>query len=281
MADNMKQLFRLYRLYAKMDLNWFLQDRTTCAIVMASELIANIASVMGVLLLAARFGGVGGLTADEILFMLGFFQLADGFSYMVFGGFNVTNISRRAARGQVDHMLIQPRPLWMQLMGEAFMPVSGSSGFLMGIAVTCAACARLGIVVTPLWLAALLLYVACHAALKLGQGYLYGAAAFYKPVACEEISAQVNNLLDLLGKYPLAGLPAWASAALMTVFPAGLMAYLPALVLLGKLDKSPLLALPVAAAAAFLTAATYVFRKGMVHYAKYSCSRYRDIGHRN
>ena len=78
----------------------------------------------------------GGLTADEVLFMLGFFQLADGFSYRMFGGFNAMMISRRAARGQVDHMLIQPRPLWMQLMGEAFMPVSGSSGFLMGIAVT-------------------------------------------------------------------------------------------------------------------------------------------------
>ena len=60
MAGNVKQLFRLYGLYARMDLNWFLQDRTTCGIVMAAELIANIASVSGVLLLAARFGGVGG-----------------------------------------------------------------------------------------------------------------------------------------------------------------------------------------------------------------------------
>lgn len=281
MAGNVKQLFRLYGLYGRMDLHWFLQDMSTCGLVMASELIANIASVSGVLLLAARFGGVGGLSADEVLFMLGFFQLADGFSYMVFGGFNVMMISRRAARGQIDHMLIQPRPLWMQLMGEAFMPVSGSSGFLMGIVVTAIACARLQIAVTPLWLMAFLLYVACHAALKLGQGYLYGAAAFYKPVACEEISAQVINLNNLLGKYPLAGLPVWAMTALTTVFPAGLMAYLPALALLGKLGKSPQLALPVAVAAAFVTAATYIFKRGMKHYAKYSCNRYRDIGHRN
>ena len=281
MAGNIRQLFRLYGLYAKMDLHWFLQDTATCGIVMASELIANIAAVSGVMLLAARFGGVGGLTADEVLFMLGFFQLADGFSFMVFGGFNVMMISRRAARGQVDHMLIQPRPLWMQLMGEAFMPVSGSNGFLMGVVVTAIACVRLGITVTPLWFLAFLLYVACHAALKLGQGYLYGAAAFYKPVACEEISAQVIDLNNLLGKYPLAGLPVWAMTALTTVFPAGLMAYLPALALLGKLGKTPQLALPVAVAAAFVAAATYIFKRGMKHYAFYSCNRYRDIGHRN
>jgi len=281
MADNIRQLIGLYRLYGRMDLNWFLQDMTTCGIVMASELVANIASVAGVLLLAARFGGVGGLSADEVLFMLGFFQLADGFSYMAFGGFNVMNISRRVARGQVDHMLMQPRPLWMQLMSEAFMPVSGSSGFWMGIVVTSIACARLRLNVTPLWVMALVLYVSCHALMKLGMGYLYGASAFYKPVACEEISAQVLNMANLLGKYPLAGLPPWALTALTTVFPAGLMAYVPALALLGKLGKSPSLALPIAVAAAFLTAATYFFRRGLRHYAKYSCTRYRDLGHRS
>jgi ABC-2 type transport system permease protein len=281
MAGDIRQLFRLYALYGRMDLNWFLQDMVTCVIVMASELIANVASVAGILLLSVRFGGVGGLSADEVLFMLGFFQLADGFAYMMFGGGNVLAISRRAGRGQVDHMLIQPRPLWMQLMGEGFMPVSGSSGFLMGIAVTWIACARLGISVTPAWFMAFAFYVACHAAIKIGLGYLSGSAAFYRPVACEELSAQVLNMVNLLGKYPLAGLPLWATAALTTVLPAGLMAYIPSLALLGRLEKRPHLALPLAVAAALLSAATYFFRRGLRYYAEYGCNRYRDIGHRN
>lgn len=281
MAGNLKELLKLYKLYGKMDLNWFLQDSVVCVIVIVSELISNIAGLSGVLLLAARFGGVGGLTANEVLFMLGFFQLADGFTFMMFGGFNVLVISRRVGRGQLDHMLIQPRPLIMQMLGEGFMPVSGSSGFWMGLIVTIVACARLHVAISPLWILAFLLYVLCHAGIKLGEGFLTGAGAFYKPVACEELSAQAIYLTNLLGKYPLAGLPSWALTALFTVFPAGLMAYLPALILLGKLGKSLYLALPVAVAAAFLTAATYFFRKGMRHYAKYSCNRYRDIGHRN
>lgn len=281
MAGNVKELLKLYKLYAKMDLNWFLQDSVVCAVVIFSELISNIASLSGVFLLAARFGGVGGLSADEVLFMLGFFQLADGFTWMMFGGFNVMVISRRVARGQLDHMLIQPRPLLLQMLGEGFMPVSGSSGFFVGIVVTIIACVRLNLAVSPLWVLAFFLYVICHAGIKLGEGFLTGAGAFYKPVACEEISAQAINLTNLLGKYPLAGLPGWALGVLFTVFPAGLMAYLPALILLGKLEKSLFLALPLAVAAAFLTAATYFFRKGMRHYAQYSCNRYRDIGHRN
>ncbi len=280
MAD-IKELFKFYKLYGRMDLNWFLQDSVVCVIVILSELISNVAGLSGVLLLAARFGGVGGLSTDEVLFMLGFFQLADGFTYMMFGGFNVLVISRRVGRGQLDHMLIQPRPLILQMLGEGFMPVSGSSAFWMGLIVTIVACARLHLAVSPLWILAFLLYVLCHAGIKLGEGFLTGAGAFYKPVALEEISAQVIHLTSLLGKYPLAGLPGWALGALFTVFPAGLMAYLPALILLGKLGKSVYLALPVAVAAAFLTAATYFFRKGMRHYAQYSCNRYRDIGHRN
>jgi ABC-2 type transport system permease protein len=264
-----------------MDLNWFLQDSVVCVIVILSELVSNIAGFSGVLLLALRFGGVGGLSADEVLFMLGFFQLADGFTYMMFGGFNILSISRRVGRSQLDHMLIQPRPLILQMLGEGFMPVSGSSAFWMGLVVTIVACARLHLAVSPLWVLAFILYVLCHAGIKLGESFLTGAGAFYKPVALEEISAQVIHLTSLLGKYPLAGLPGWALGALFTVFPAGLMAYLPALILLGKLGKSAYLALPVAVAAAFLTAATYFFRKGMRHYAQYSCNRYRDIGHRN
>ena len=278
---NVRELLKLYKLYGRMDLNWFLQDMTTCVIVMASEFISNVASVAGVLLLAARFGGVGGLSADEVLFLLGFFQLADGFTYMMFGGFNVMMISRRVGRGQLDHMLIQPRPLWMQMLGEGFMPVSGSSGFLIGIVVTWVACARMRIAITPLWIAALLFYVICHAAIKLGQSFLYGAGAFYRPVACEEISSNITDLLNLLGKYPLAGLPTWAIGLLFTAFPAGLMAYLPALILLHKVGESAYYALPACVAAAFLAAGLYLFRKGMRHYAEYSCNRYRDMGFRN
>jgi ABC-2 type transport system permease protein len=280
MAADLRALFRLYRLYAGMDAQWFVQDKVICIVVIASEIVSNIASVAGILLLAVRFGGVGGLTADEVLFMLGFYQLAGGFTYMLFGGFNVQVISRRAARGQFDHMLIQPRPLWMQLMAEGFMPVSGSSGFLIGVLLTAIACARLHIAPSPGWFLALVLYIGCHAAIKLGQNYLYGAAAFYKPVACEEISAKMQEIMDLVGKYPLAGLPAWALTALTTVLPVGLMAYVPALALLGKLERPAHYALPVAVAAAFVTLATYCFKKGLLHYAKNSCNRYRDIGHR-
>lgn len=277
----LRELLGLYRLYAAMDLRWFLHDRATCAVVIASEFISNIASISGVFLLAVRFDGVGALNADEVLFMLGFFELAGGFLNMMFGNLNVLNISRRVGRGQVDHMLIQPRSLIMQLLTEGFMPVTGSSAFLVGIVLTAVSCIRLGIRVDIPWICAFIVYVLCHSAIKMGQSFLYGAAAFYRPVACEELSSMVLDMNSMIGQYPLAGLPGWAMAFLTTVFPVGLLAYVPALILLGKLEKGMYMALPVAVAAAFMAAAVLAFRKGLRHYAQNSCNRYRSMGHRS
>ncbi len=280
MADNIKSLLRLWKLYARMDLNWLLQDKVTVLIVVLSETLSNLSGMAGVLLLAVRFGGVGGLTADEILFLLGFFELADGLGWMLFGNYNVIHISRRIGRGQVDHMLIQPRPLWMQLATEGFMPFSGCHGFIIGTILTAVAVSRLNISLSPVWFLLLLYYLVIHIVLRLSQSFLYGSMAFYKPVACEEISSMILDMNNQLGRFPLFGLPTWLSTVLHTVLPIGLLAYFPALALLRELGKPTELAFPFLVASVFLTIALICFKKGLKHYAKYSCNRYKEMGHR-
>ncbi|MBQ8548555.1 MAG: ABC-2 family transporter protein [Lachnospiraceae bacterium] len=280
MADNIKGFFRLLKLYARMDLIWLLQDKATVLLVVITETLSNLSGMAGVLLLAIRFGGVGGLTADEILFMLGFFELADGLGWMLFGNYNVIHISRRIGRGQVDHMLIQPRPLWMQLLTEGFMPFSGCHGVLIGVILTWIAVARLNIALSPMWFLLLLYYLVIHIVLRLSQSFLYGSAAFYKPVACEEISSMILDMNSQLGRFPLFGLPGWLGTILHTVLPIGLLAYFPALALLKDLGKPTELAFPLVVASLFLTAALICFKKGLSHYAKYSCNRYKEMGHR-
>ena len=280
MADNIKGFFRLLKLYARMDLNWLMQDKATVLLVVITETLSNLSGMAGVLLLAVRFGGVGGLSADEILFMLGFFELADGLGWMLFGNYNVIHISRRIGRGQVDHMLIQPRPLWMQLLTEGFMPFSGCHGFFIGIALTSVAVARLDVTLSPVWFLLLLYYLVIHIVLRLSQSFLYGSAAFFKPVACEEISSMILDMNSRLGRFPLFGLPRWLGTILHTVLPIGLLAYFPALALLKDLGKPTELAFPFLVASVFLTAALICFKKGLKHYAKYSCNRYKEMGHR-
>jgi len=280
-SRNVRDLFRLWALYARMDLNWLLQDLSSVIIVVISETLQNLSSMAGVLLLAVRFGGVGGLSADEVLFMLGFYELASGIGWVLFGNYNVIHISRRIGRGQVDHMLIQPRPLWMQLATEGFMPVSGSFGMLIGAALTGVAVSRLHLALTPVWFLLLGYYLLIHMALQLSQSLLYGSMAFWRPVACEEISSMIIDLNNQLGKFPLFGLPTWLTTLLHTVLPIGLLAYLPAVALLRELGKPVTIALPLIVACGFVTAAIICFQKGLRHYEEYSCNRYKEMGHRN
>ena len=94
------------------------------------------------------------------------------------------------------------------------------------------------------------------------------------------MSSTIIDLNHQLGKFPLFGLPGWMLGLLHTVLPIGLLAYLPALALLGQLGYGVKIALPFVVAAVFVTAAVICFQKGLRHYEQYSCNRYREMGHR-
>ena len=276
-----RQIFRLYAASAKLDWLLLSRDVRTGLIYIFSDWISAVSSVLGIALLAVRFEGIGQLNADEILWMLGFFTLADGFTTMMLGSCNWLWISRVVGRGQVDHMLIQPVPLWMQILTGGFLPFTGSSCFWTGVALTAVATARLGIAVTPGWLLLLALYTLCRMAVATGCSYLAGTAAFYRPAACEELSTVVLDAMNAAGKYPLAALPVWMQARFLTALPVGLLAYLPSLLMLGKLDAPAAYVWPVAMAAALLSASGMLFRKGLKHYARHGCPRYKSMGFRN
>ncbi len=280
MAGKVKRLFSLWAHYAKMDAQWFAQDTGMFLLVVFSETIANFAAVTGLFLLAVRFGGVGDMSVDEMLFMLGFYTLSTGLVNMMDGG-NALNISRRVGRGQLDHCLIQPLPLWMQLATEGFLPVSGSAGALCGLGFLLFAAARLRLAVSPLWVLGTVLFVLCSFAIQVGMRYIVSLSAFFHPAGSEEISAVMGGFLSSLGYYPLSGLPGWARAALNTVLPAGCLSWLPTLILLGK-APSPTLSFfyPLFAVLIFGAGVT-TFQKGMKLYAKRGSSRYKAMGHRS
>ena len=276
-----RQIFRLYAASAKLDWLLLSRDVRTGLIYIFSDWISAVSSVLGIALLAVRFEGIGQLNADEILWMLGFFTLADGFTTMMLGSCNWLWISRVVGRGQVDHMLIQPVPLWMQILTGGFLPFTGSSCFWTGVALTAVATARLGIAVTPGWLLLLALYTLCRMAVATGCSYLAGTAAFYRPAACEGLSTVVLDAMNAAGKYPLAALPVWMQALFLTALPVGMMAWLPSLLLLGRIDAPAAYVWPVAMGAALLSASGLLFRKGLKHYARNGCPRYKAMGFRN
>ena len=276
MAGNVKTLLRLYRIYARMDVLWFLRDTRYCLLQMAADVVSAAACVSGIFLLAARFDGLGGMSRPEVLFLLGYATLIDGLYMLLFASNNAGQISRIIGRGQLDHCVLQPVPIWMQLLASGFAPVSGCSILLCGAALTAyAAHAGALHVSVPL----LLLCALCSCTVVISVVYVISCLAFYAPAAAEEIASDARGIFGEMKGYPLGGLAPALKAALCTVLPIGLTGWMPAQALIHHAGPSPYILL-IVAAAALLLLAQHVFRKGMKYYATIGCSRYSGFGHR-
>jgi ABC-2 type transport system permease protein len=273
------RLWRLAKLYFYMDLMWTLRSPKLFLSFLVSQGVQSVASILGTLLLAERFAGIGGWSKAQVLFFLGYAALVGGLMDMLFN-YNVLHISRRVGRGQLDHTLIQPQPLWMALLTEGWVPVSAFVSILPGLALLVWAGARLHLALTAGWLAALVLNLGASVAIFVAFAYLWGSLAFWAPRAAEEISASATSLLSRLSVFPLEGVGPALLVGVMTALPIGFVAWFPCRCLLGLERRGWMIGMTPVAAAVFVSAATWVFAKGLRHYARVGSQRYTDFGHR-
>jgi ABC-2 type transport system permease protein len=195
-------------------------------------------------------------------------------------GYNVLWISRRIGRGQLDHLLIQPRPLWKALLTEGFIPSSMWPALIPGITLTAWSLANIQMTMDFAWWAAYTVNLLSGVAIVTAFSYIWGSLAFWAPVGAEELSSNVLNLLSELKPFPLDGLGRGLKMSLLSIIPAGFVAWFPAGALLGFRDtQTALLVTPVAALALGLLAAL-IFKRGLAHYARTGSQRYTDFGHR-
>lgn len=278
-THTLRRLLALWGIAARLDLMWVARDLPTALALTASDMVLVLAQVTATFLLAARFNGIGAWSVPRIVFMLGYALLMTRIPDILFN-FNVSFISRRIGRGQLDHTLIQPQPLWMALLTDGFTPFDGALANLPGIALLIWAGTQLHLAVTPGWVGLFALNLLASIVIGLAFTYVIGSLAFWAPRAAEEINSSSWKLLSQLKQFPLDGLSPALLAGLVTAVPVGLLAWYPSRALLG-LDPAPyaVYVTPLAAVA-FAAVAVVVFRKGLAEYARTGSQRYLALGHR-
>lgn len=261
-----------------MDLATLMRDTGFMLTCVVSDLCADISSISGIFLLAWKFGCIGGLDQYEILFMLAYGNIVTG-ALNVMGGCNALFPSRIIGRGQWEHMFIMPLPYGVQLTIGAF-PFTSSSKFVSGIVLMCVAVGNIHIALPWWWIFALIANLLLSMVIMTGLSYLVSSLAFYAPVQCEEVSSAVICSTEYTSTFPLSGMPLYIKIPLLTVFPAGLVAWLPTLIVLGK---TPALAnaFPLVFAVLVSLAAAYFFKKGFRYYVRKGINRYVSGGHRS
>jgi ABC-2 type transport system permease protein len=272
-------MLRMWRLYATMDLLYLFRGPQAAIGYYVSDFIVGTAAITATFLLAERFDGLGPWTRPQVLFLLGYALLVRG-TIDVFFNYNLAFISRRVGRGQLDHLLIQPQPLWMALLTEGFAPVTGSGMLLPALALLVYSGRELQLTFSPTWAVLFIADLLGSVSVVLSFEYVWGSLAFWAPRAAEEINSNTWRLLTQLSPFPLDGLSGFTLASLLTVVPVGLVAWYPSRALLGI--DAPLWAPIVLPAAGILGAAvaTWIFTNGLRHYGRTGSTRYLSYGHR-
>ena len=282
MVDKIKLTFKLLKLYGKMDLLWFLREPSAFFIYVFAETLSALASVMSILFISAQFGKGSNISQAEILFMLGYSLMVDGVYWLFFRGNNMGEISRIIGRGQLDHCMIQPVPLLIQLITNGFCPFSSSSILVTGIAICSYAAFKLDLSINFLWILILILYIFFSMLIILGLVYIFSSNAFYAPLASEEIAGEVLSFTNIK-VYPLNGFSKNIQNILITILPIGLTAWYPSILLLNLKKASDISweygILPTISSL-FAIGAILIFKKGLNYYEKNSSPRYSGFGHR-
>ncbi len=283
MADKFtfKRLLSLYKCYARMDLNWFLRDTRLALLAIAADTIMNVALISGVLLLALKFNGLGGMNQNEVLLMLGYVTLVTGLFQLFFANGNTGHISRRIGRGQFDHMMLQPLPYPVQLITEGFIPFTGSQNAWLGLLMSIYAVGKLNLNPSFLWWAWFIGSLLVSLSLVIGLSYLFSSLAFFRPVAFEEIATTViDETTGVLSNYPLGAMPQLVQLALITVLPAGLLGWFPVCSLLNQAPFGLSRFYPIFLSLIVWLMALNLFRKGLRHYVLTGSNRYKATGFR-
>lgn len=276
-VKKVKRYFSLLGLYARMDLASLSRDRKFMAIAIAADLVSNLSSISGIFLLAWKFDGIGGMGRFEVLFMLAYGSIVMGFLNMM-GGCNALFPSRIIGRGQWEHMFIMPLPYAVQLTVGIF-PFTCSGSLLTGIVLMWVAVRNLSVPLPWWWPGALILLLIVSMVIVAAFSYLFSSLAFYAPVQCEEIATTVLYSVEHTMTFPLSGMPPYIRYPLLTIIPAGLTAWFPTMILLGKTTALQCF-YPALFALLLSLTATYFFKKGFRYYVKKGINRYVSGGHR-
>ena len=261
-----------------MNLVLFMRSKQQFVTWIFADLLARGGTIAAVLLLAERFDGIAGWSRAEIVFLLGYGLMVSGIE-MLFFSYNLSAVSRRLGRGQLDHSLLQPQPLPTTLLTEGFAPLDAATLIVPAGAMMAVSLAAVDVAVTPLFILALGGSLVASTVVLVGFNFLFGSLAFWAPQGAEELSPAATNLLQSLKIFPLDVAGPALRTLLVSVIPAGFLAWVPTGALLGRSSPSTLAA-TFAAAGTVAALATFVFHKGLTHYGHTGSQRYSDFGHR-
>jgi ABC-2 type transport system permease protein len=272
------ETLQLFGAATRLNVARILRTREQAIVHTLTDFIWHSGATLAPILVVARFGHVGAWPLAAVVFMLGYGAIVA--STMDALGDSPWRLSYCIGRGQLDHFLVQPQPLWRTLLTDSFTPFDFWPVLAMGVVLVVTSAGGLHVAVSPVWLGLLCLSLLASITVQTAFLYAWGCVAFWAPRGAEEISSAAASLLHEVS-FPLDPVPRALRAVLVTAVPSGLLSWLPSRALLHIAGSGPTDVWITPLAAVVLGALAFVlFQLGLRSYRRTGSRRYTDNGHR-
>ena len=215
--------------------------------------------------LMRRVPSLRGWRLGDIQLLFGIVAAAFGLTVTLAGG--VSYLGRLIDEGELDPLLTQPRSVLVHALGMRLQP-SGFGDVLSGL-IFIAASGQVSWRAAPVVLVAII----ASALVFVASGVVFFSLAFWLG-NIDSVARQLWELLVTFALYPETLFGGTLRLILFTVLPAGFVGYLPAQVV--RAPSVAAVALLVIGASAYVSAAVWVFHRGLGRYA--SGSRFSTFG---
>src|SRR5579859_1271318 len=135
------ETLRLFAAGARMNAIRILRTREQALVGTFTDFVWHSGALLAPVLVAARFGHVGPWPVAAVVFMLAYGAAVS--SLMDALGDAPWRMSYYIGRGRLDHLLVQPQPLWRTLLTDGFTPFDFWPVLTLGVALMAVSVQRL------------------------------------------------------------------------------------------------------------------------------------------
>lgn len=257
----------LYWRYVLVSIRGQMQYRTSFLLSVTAQFLATGIEVIGIWALFTRFGQLENWTIAEVCLFYGVVNVTFAVADALSTGFDMFG-NRHIRTGNFDRLLLRPRPVALQLLGEE-LALRRIGRLTQGVLVFTWACAHLQIHWGPVELGLLLSAWSGGVCMFLGLLIVQATLAFWTVESLEIMNTMTYGGVQT-AQYPLDIYAPWFRKFFTYVVPLACVTYFPVVAIMGIDDPLGssrwLQSVAPLAGVAFLLVSLALFRLGIRHY---------------
>lgn len=262
----MRNAFKLYLRYISVSIQGQMQYKASFIMTSIAHFAITFIDFIGVWVLFDRFGSIKGWELPEIALFYGMIHMA--FAIAEAGARGFDTFDREVRTGDFDRMLLRPRSLVLQIVGQEFQ-LMRIGRFLQGLIVLCFAMWSLNSSLSLIKVMLIIISIFGGSFLFSGLFVMQATISFWSVQSLEVVNMVTYGGVEI-AQFPVTIYDSWFRKFFIFVVPLACVNYFPAMAILNKTDplNSPVWipwASPIIGVAFFIFALK-VFKFGVKHY---------------